>query len=73
MKNKQITIKEYAYLIYAYASISTFVLMTISRLTDTLEKALNLNSTVSLIIILNMIVFISSHFLFKRNHIVHKQ
>lgn len=72
MKTNQITAKECAYLIYAYVSISTFVLMTISKLTDSLEKALNFNSTVSLIIILNMIVFVSSHFLFKRNHIVHK-
>ncbi|PJJ10138.1 hypothetical protein CLU83_3530 [Flavobacterium sp. 1] len=72
MKTNQITTKECAYLIYAYVSISTFVLMAISKITDSLEKALNFNSTVSLIIILNMIIFVSSRFLFKKNHIVHK-
>ena len=72
MKNKQITTKECAYLIYAYISISTFVLMAISKLTDSLDRALNFNSTITLLIILNMIVFLSSHFLFKRNHIIHK-
>jgi hypothetical protein len=72
MKNKQITTKESAYLIYAYISVSSFVLMAISKLTESLDRALNFNSTVTLLIILNMIVFLTSHFLFKRNHIIHK-
>lgn len=72
MKNKQITTKESAYLIYGYISVSSFVLMAISKLTENLDKALNFNSTVTLLIILNMIVFLTSHFLFKKNHIIHK-
>lgn len=72
MKTNQISTKESAYLIYAYVSISTFVLLAISKVTDSLEKALDFNSTVSLMIILNMILFVSSQFLFKRKHIVQK-
>ncbi|WP_281227343.1 hypothetical protein [Flavobacterium aquiphilum] len=72
MKTDQMTTKESVYLIYAYVSISSFVLMTISKITDNLEKALNFNPFVSLLIILNMIVFISL-FLYKRKHtIAHK-
>jgi hypothetical protein len=72
MKTNQISTKECAYLIYAYVSISTFVLLAISKVTDSLEKALDFNSTISLMIILNMILFVSSQFLFKRKHIVQK-
>ncbi|WP_156101351.1 hypothetical protein [Flavobacterium gilvum] len=73
MKNDQITTKESLYLVYAYVSISTFVLMSISKLTENLEKALNFNPIVSLIIILNMIVFIALLF-YNRKHqsIAHK-
>lgn len=71
MKSNQISNKEWAYLIYAYVSISTFLLLVISRITDNLEKALNFSSIAALVIVLNMIVFIASHF-YKRNHIVHR-
>ncbi|PKB16712.1 hypothetical protein [Flavobacterium sp. 5] len=69
MKNDQITTKESAYLIYAYVSISSFVLMSISKVTDSLEKALNFNPILCLLIILNMIVFISLH-IYRRNHTI---
>lgn len=72
MKKNQIPTKECAYLIYSYASISSFTLMTISRITETLEKALNFNPIVSLVIILNMIVFVSLY-VYKKNHsVTHK-
>lgn len=73
MKTDQISTKESVYLVYAYISISTFVLMSISKITENLEKALYFNPVVSLVIILNMIVFISL-FLYKRRHdsIAHK-
>ena len=70
MKANEITNKEYAYLVYAYVSISTFVLLTISKITENLERALNFNPIVSLIIILNMIVFISAY-VYKRRHTMH--
>ncbi|PVX45853.1 hypothetical protein C8C85_1660 [Flavobacterium sp. 103] len=73
MKTDQITIKESLYLIYAYVSISTFVLMLISKITDSLEKALDFNPIVSLLIVSNMIVFISLYYYKKRHnsHINH--
>jgi hypothetical protein len=71
MKKDQISTKESAYLVYAYISISTFVLMAISNITESLAKALYFNPTVSLIIVLNLIVFISLHF-YKKKHISHE-
>lgn len=73
MKTDQISTKESVYLVYAYISISTFVLMSISKMTENLEKALYFNPIVSHVIILNMIVFISL-FLYKRKNttMVHK-
>lgn len=72
MKTDQITTKESLYLVYAYVSISTFVLMAISKITENLEKALNFNPIVSLIIILNMIVFISLLFYKRKHSVAHK-
>ena len=71
MKSNKVSSNEFAYLLYAYVSISTSVLMGISKITDSLGKALNFSSIASLIIILNMIVFILSLF-YKRKHIVHR-
>ncbi|MDR6845054.1 hypothetical protein [Flavobacterium granuli] len=73
MKTDQITIKESLYLIYAYVSISTFVLMAISKITDSLGKALDFNPNVEVIIVLNVAVFISLYYYKKRhnNHIHH--
>ncbi|REG98871.1 hypothetical protein [Flavobacterium aquicola] len=61
MKNNPISNKEYIYLAYSYASISTFLLLTISRVTETLEKALHFNPIVSVVIVLNMITFITTY------------
>lgn len=73
MKNDQMSAKESAYLIYAYVSISTFVLMVISKLTENLEKALFFSTAVSFVVLVNMIVFISSYYYKKRHHSHHKQ
>ncbi|MBF4472762.1 MULTISPECIES: hypothetical protein [Flavobacterium] len=70
MKTNQISSRECAFIIYGYVSISTFLLMSISKLTDSLEKAMNFNSFATAIIVLNMIVFLTSLF-YKRKHIVH--
>ena len=67
METNQITHEEFADLVYTYVSISTFVLLSISKITETLEKALNFNPTTSLLIILNIIVFVTLH-LYKRKH-----
>jgi branched-subunit amino acid permease len=68
MKTDQLTTKECVYLIYAYISIATFVLMAISKITDNLGKALYFNPIVTSLIVLNMIVFISSYYYNKRHH-----
>ncbi|WP_264566024.1 hypothetical protein [Flavobacterium sp. N3904] len=73
MKNNPITIKESLYLVYAYVSIFTFVLMGASKITKNLERVLDFNPIVSLIIVLNMVVFISLYYYKKRHdsHINH--
>jgi hypothetical protein len=70
MKTEQITIKESLYLIYSYISISAFVLLGISKITENLGKALDFNPIVSLIIVINMAVFISL-FYYKKKHNTH--
>lgn len=67
MKTEQISTKESLYLIYAYVSIASFVLMTVSKITENLEKALYFNPIVSIIIVLNMIAFISLYY-YKKKH-----
>lgn len=59
MKTEQITTKESFYLIYAYVSIASFVLMAVSKITENFEKALYFNPVVSIVIVLNMVAFIS--------------
>jgi len=70
MKTDKLTTKESVYLMYAYVSISTFVLMLISKITGNLERALNFNPIVSLAIVLNMATLISLYY-YKKN-IAHK-
>lgn len=72
MKHDQITAKESAYLLYAYISISLFILMSISKMTENLEKALNFNPTVSLLITLNMLAFISLYLYNRKHSVIHK-
>lgn len=67
MKTEQITTKESVYLIYAYVSIASFVLMTVSKITENLEKALHFNPVVSIIIVLNMVIFIALYY-YKKKH-----
>jgi hypothetical protein len=67
MKTSQLTNHESAFLIYAYVSIHTFVLLVVSRMTGTLEKALDFNPIVSLIIILNMATLISLYY-YRKSH-----
>ena len=62
MKTEQITTKESFYLIYAYVSIASFVLMAVSKITENLEKALYFNPVVSIVIVLNMVAFISLYY-----------
>jgi len=71
MKTNQIYSTEYDFIIYGYVSISTFLLMTISKLTDSLEKAMNFNSIATAIIVLNMIVFLSSLY-YRRKYVIHE-
>jgi hypothetical protein len=59
MKTNEIYTKEYLYLIYAYSSMSTFTMLSISKITESLGKALNFSPIVSILIVLNMIFFIS--------------
>jgi len=66
MKTEQITFKESVYLIYAYFGISTFIVMAVCTVTENLAKAIYFNSIVSLLILINMIVFISTFILFKK-------
>jgi len=70
MKNDQITTKESVYLVYAYVSISTFLLFVISTITENLGKALNFNPIVSVLVVLNMGVFISLYY-YKKKHNIH--
>lgn len=70
MKTDQITLKESLYLIYAYVSISTFVLLAISKITENLGKALDFNPIVSMLIVLNMVLFISLYY-YKKKHSSH--
>jgi hypothetical protein len=73
MKTDHISLKESLYLIYAYVTISTFLLLVISKITENLGKALDFHPIVSLIIIINMGVFISLYYYKKRHnsHINH--
>ena len=68
MKNDYISTGESVYLIYAYVSISTFVLLVISTITENLGKALNFNPIVSLAIVLNIAVFVSLYYYKKKHH-----
>lgn len=70
MKTDQITIKESLYLIYAYVTISTFVLLAISQITENLGKALDFNPIVSVLIVLNMAIFLSLYY-YKKKHNTH--
>lgn len=70
MENNQITIRESLYLIYSYVSISAFLLMAISKVTKSLEKALYFNPIVAILIVLNMGVFISFYY-YKKTHSTH--
>ncbi|PZX95326.1 hypothetical protein DOS84_01820 [Flavobacterium aquariorum] len=70
MKNDQMTIKESLHLIYAYVSISAFVLLGISKITTNLGKALDFDPFVSIIIVVNMAVFISLYY-YKKKHSTH--
>lgn len=67
MKTDQLTTKESLFLLYAYVSISTFVLMAVSKITDNLEKALDFNPIVSLVIVLNMATLISLYY-YRKSH-----
>ena len=68
--NDQMTVKESLNLIYAYVTISTFVLMMISKITDNLGKALDFSPIVSVLITLNMVAFIAVY-LYKKRHSSH--
>jgi|GEM_PF-2595020 len=70
MRNDQITFKESLYLVYAYVSISAFLLLGISKITTGLEKALGFNPIISLLIVVNMAVFISLYY-YKKKHSAH--
>ena len=67
MQNNHISTKESLYLIYAYVSISTFLLMGISKITKNLERVLDFHPMVSIAIILNMVLFISLYY-YKKKH-----
>lgn len=71
IKTDQMSAKECAYLIYAYVSISTFVLMAISKVTENLGKALYFSPAVSVLIVINMIVFLSLYY-YKKKHDSHQ-
>lgn len=70
MQNKQISTKESLYFVYAYVSTYTFLLLGISKITENLERALAFNPIVSVVIVLNMAVFISLYF-YKETHSTH--
>jgi hypothetical protein len=72
MENNQITIKESLYLIYSYVSISAFLLMGISKTTENLRRVLDFNPIVSLVIFLNMGLFISLYY-YKKKHNAHEK
>jgi hypothetical protein len=69
MKTNNLTTKVSAYLIYTYISISAFLLMAVSKITeniDSTEKALDFNPILSIVIILNMVT-VASFFYYKKN------
>lgn len=70
MKNNQMTIKESLSLIYAYTSISAFLLLAISKITANLGRALDFDPIVSLLIVINMAVFVSLYY-YKKKHSTH--
>ena len=72
MENNHITIKESLYLIYSYVSISAFLLMGISKTTENLRRVLDFNPIVSLVIFLNMGLFISLYY-YKKKHNTHEK
>jgi hypothetical protein len=72
MESKQITGKECLSLIYAYFSIASFLLLTISKVTQGLSKALDFNPIVSTAIVINLVIFISLYY-YKKKHITHHQ
>jgi len=73
MKTDQITMKESLYLVYAYVSISSFVLFGVSKITENLGKALDFTPIASLLIVLNMGVFISLYYYKKKHRANEKQ
>lgn len=70
MENNRISTKESLSLIYAYISISAFMFLCISKTTSSLEKALGFNPIISLLIVINMAIFISLYY-YKKKHSAH--
>jgi fumarate reductase subunit C len=69
MKTKNLTTKVSAYLIYSYVSISAFLLMAVSKITENIEsteKALDFNPILSVVIVLNMVTLASMYY-YKKN------
>lgn len=70
MENNHITIKESLHLIYSYVSIAAFMLLGISKITKNLGRVLDFNPMVSLLIVVNMAIFISLYY-YKKKHSAH--
>jgi len=69
MKTKNLSTKESVFLLYAYVSISAFLVMTVSEITkniENVEKTIEFNPFVSLAIVLNMVTFASFYY-YKKN------
>lgn len=65
MKRTNLTTKESVFLLYAYVSISSFLVMAVSEMTKNIknvEKTIEFNPIVSVIIVLNVITFASLYF-----------
>jgi fumarate reductase subunit C len=69
MKTKNLKPKESVFLLYAYISISAFLVMTVSEITKNLEnveKTIDFSPIVSLAIVLNMVTLATSYY-YKKN------
>ena len=65
MKTNNLTTKQSVFLLYAYVSISSFLVMAVSEITKNIknvEKTIEFNPIVSLAIILNIVTFATLYY-----------
>ena len=65
MKTNNLTTKQSVFLLYAYVSISSFLVMAVSEITKNIknvEKTIEFNPIVSLAIVLNIVTFATLYY-----------